>query len=243
MLKFKIMLKTKLISVLLIISCYTFSQSYDVLNYENKHIVSMGVSANPEMNVSVDYMFHKTETNHLDFAYTAGINIPTSTSYKFDFDVHAGIASKIYTKNRWGIIGGINWENSFTADLNGDYFTTGLSCDILPGYFGKNWTITPHLGIRYMPFIHIKQSSYPLEAFDDLDSQVNYEKHDGWFTQTNLISKMGLNIGRNFQFGTIQLMFGYQHIYNKLSLIALSDIGIMPFYGSVNVAIPLKNKN
>lgn len=153
-----------------------------------------------------------------------------------DFDVNAGVATQLKFTNRFQMISGFSFALRRTEDLNGKYFNTGLKLDLLPGLYTTNWVVAPHLGLDYRPFIHIKHKAYATNTFKELGSTAYSAPENGWFTQNNLLPQIGIGTAYFKQNWNINLVAGLQHQPNKVGLVSLPDIGLLPFYGHVNFA-------
>jgi len=129
------------------------------------------------------------------------------------------------------------WNFSRTADVNGQYFHTGLKIDVLPGYYGTNWAFAPHLSLSYQPFIHIEHSEYAKQAFQNLypsGSGSFTAPKNGWFYQTHLMIQTGVSVAYFQSTWSLNLTAGFQHQPNRFGLLLFPDLGMLPFYGGLN---------
>ncbi len=214
---------------------------------DGQHIVSAGVNANPNLNVNADYLYALQEKQGTiqRFGILTQVNFPLFSQSGFDFDFRIGAGTFINIKSQFKALTGISWNLSRTADLNGRYYHSGFKLDLLPGYYGKNWAFAPHLSLNYQPFINIKHSYYAKKAFQDLYPSANgkfISPKDGWFYQNNLTFQTGIGVAYFQSNWNLNLTAGFQYQPNRLGLISLPDIGIMPFYGGLNFGYNLSKK-
>ncbi len=219
---------------------------FGLLNNE-QHTLSIGINASPHLNANADYLyaFHEREGYFQRFGIITQVNFPIFSQKGFDFDFRIGAGVLISFYKKFKALTGLTWSFSRTADLNGRYLHSGFKIDFLPGYFGKKWVFAPHLSLNYQPFIHIKHSDYAQNVFKDLYPNNNGQytsPKDGWFTQNNLTFQTGIGVAYFQPKWHLNLMAGFQYQTNRLGLIALPDIGIMPFYGGLNFGYSMKGK-
>ncbi len=225
----------------------TCGQNFFGLLNNSSHIVSAGVNANPHLNANADYLyaFEEREGTLQRFGIITQANFPIFSQKGFDFDFRIGAGTLMSFSNQFKALTGFTWNFSQTSDLNGKYFHSGFKIDVFPGYFGNKWVFAPHLSLNYQPFIHIKHSDYAKKAFQDLypsgNGQFNSPK-DGWFTQNNLTLQTGIGVAYFQPKWHLNLTAGFQHQPNRLGLIALPDIGILPFYGGLNFGYSITDK-
>jgi len=219
---------------------------FGLLN-DGRYIVSTGINANPNLNANADYLFafEPKEGTLQRFGIITQANFPVFSQQGFDFDFRIGAGALIGFSNQFKALTGVTWNFSRTADLNGRYYHSGFKIDFLPGYYGNKWVFAPHLSLNYQPFIHIKHNDYAKNAFKDLYPNNNGQytsPKDGWFFQNNLTLQTGIGVA-NFQpKWHLNLTAGFQYQPNKLGLIALPDIGILPFYGGLNFGYSITDK-
>jgi hypothetical protein len=223
------------------------AQNWLGLLNEDPHIISAGVHANPHLNANADYLFafEQKEETFQRFGLITQANFPLFSQQGFDFDFRVGAGSLIAFSNPFKALVGLSWNFSRTADLNGRYFHSGFKLDLLPGYYGKKWMFAPHVSLSYQAFMHIHHSDYPQQAFQDLypngDGAFNSPK-DGWFTQNNPTLQIGLGMTYFQPKWHLNLTAGFQLQPNRLGLIAFPDVGIMPFYGGLNLGYAISSK-
>lgn len=223
------------------------AQNYFGLLNDSNSIVSAGVNANPNLNMNADYLFSFNTPHSFfeEYGFVAHVNFPLFSQKGFDFDVKLGVGTLLKISDKFKSLSGITWGISRTANLNGKYVHSGFKLDLPPGYYGNRWAFTPHISVNYQPVIHIKHSDNAIRAFYDIYpngiGQFSSPKN-GWFYQNNLTLQTGFGIAYYKPRWHINLTAGFQYQPNKLGLVALPDIGILPFYGSVNVGYSLSNK-
>lgn len=216
-----------------------YAQNYFGLLNEGRHIISAGANANPHLNANADYFFGFENPNKFieRYGFLAQVNFPIFSQKGFDFDFRIGAGALIAFTEKFKSIAGLSWNFSRTEDLNGRYLHSGFKIDVFPGYYGSKWVFTPHFSLNYQPWINLKHSEYTKNAFMDLypnqDGQYKSPK-DGWFYQNNFTLQTGIGIAYFQPHWHLNLTAGFQHQPNRLGLIALPDIGILPFYGGVN---------
>lgn len=220
-------------------SLITNAQNYFGLLNDGQHIISAGVNAIPHLNANTDYFLGSdNQSNFFErYGLIAQANFPLFSQKGFDFDIRLGAGALLNLARNFKAISGISWSLSRTADINGRYFHSGFKLDILPGYYGKKWVFAPHLSLNYLPWINIKHSEYAIKAFQDLYPNNNGQfkaPQNGWFYQDNITLQTGVGITYFQPNWHINLMAGFQHQLNRLGIVALPDIGIMPFYGGLN---------
>ena len=236
-----------ILPLLLLFQLSAKSQNLFGLLNDGQHILSAGVNANPNLNANADYLFalEQREGTVHRFGILTQANFPLFSQKGLDFDFRIGAGALISFSEKFKSLAGVSWNFSRTQDLNGRYFHSGFKIDLLPGYYGNRWVFAPQLSLNYEPFINIKHSDYAKQAFQDLypsgNGQFNAPK-DGWFTQNNLTLQTGIGVTYFQPNWHINLTAGFQHQPNRLGLIALPDIGIMPFYGGVNFGYSIYEK-
>ncbi len=223
------------------------AQNWFGLINDGQNILSAGINANPNLNINTDYLFAfgQTEGNFQRFAIITQANFPLFSQKGFDFDFRIGAGALVGISKQFKTLTGISWNISRTADLNGRYFHSGFKIDLFPGYYASKWVFTPHLSLNYQPFSHIKHNEYPKNAFQDLYPNTNGRFNapkDGWFTQNNFTLQTGIGIAYFQPRWQLNLTAGFQHQPNRLSIIALPDIGIIPFYGGLNFGYSIAEK-
>ncbi|MFN4080349.1 MAG: hypothetical protein ACK4NS_05580 [Saprospiraceae bacterium] len=223
------------------------AQNYFGLLHEGRQVLSAGVNANPNLNANADYLFgfdYQGKTLER-YGIIAQANFPIFSQKGFDFDFRVGAGALVAFSDKFKSIAGLSWNLSRTADLNGRYLHSGFKIDLLPGYYGSKWVFAPHLALNYQPWIHIQHSDYAIEAFRDLypnnDGQYRGPK-DGWFYQNHFTLQAGVGVAYLRPNWQLNLIAGFQHQPNRLSVVALPDIGILPFYGGLNFGYAIKNQ-
>ncbi len=225
----------------------TNAQNYHGLLNESRHLVSVGVNANPNINANIDYLFGYEPQNKTieQYGFVAQANFPFFSQKGFDFDFRIGAGALLKFIGRFKTITGVSLNLSRTEDINGRYFHSGFKIDLFPGYYDKKWVYATHLAINYQPWINIKHNEYAVQAFEDLypnrNGQFNAPKN-GWFYQNNIILQMGFNLVYFQPKWYLNLTAGLQHQPNRLGLFALPDIGIMPFYAGLNFGYSIIDK-
>ena len=215
------------------------SQNYFGLLHESGQVLSAGVNANPNLNANADYLFgFGNEGKTLEhYGIIAQANFPIFSQKGFDFDFRLGAGALVAFSDKFKSIAGLSWNFSRTADLNGRYVHSGFKIDLLPGYYGSKWVFAPHLAFNYQPWIHIKHSDYAIKAFEDLypNSNGQYKApKNGWFYQNHITLQTGIGAAYYQPNWHINLTAGFQYQPNRLGIMTLPDIGIMPFYGGLN---------
>ena len=223
---------------------WNYAQNYFGLLHDGGQVLSAGVNANPNLNANMDYLFGLGNEGKTFERYgiIAHANFPIFSQKGFDFDFRIGAGVLVAISDKFKSIAGLSWNLSRTEDLNGRYVHSGFKIDLLPGYYGSKWVFAPHLALNYQPWIYITHSEYARNAFRDLypNNEGQYKApRDGWFYQNNITLQTGVGIAYFQPNWHINLAAGFQHQPNRLGLIALPDIGIMPFYGGVNVGYVL----
>jgi hypothetical protein len=236
-----------IIPLLLLFQLSAKAQNFFGLLNNGQHILSAGVNANPHLNANADYLyaFEEREGTFQRFGIITQANFPIFSQKGFDFDFRIGTGALIGFSNQFKALTGVTWNLSRTADLNGRYFHSGFKIDFLPGYYVNNWVFAPHLSLNYQPFIRIKHSDYAKNTFQNLYPNGNGQytsPKDGWFTQNNLTFQTGISIAYFQPKWHLNMTAGFQHQPNRLGLIALPDIGIMPFYGGLNFGYSITDK-
>lgn len=223
------------------------SQNYFGLLNAGQQTVSIGANANPNLNANADYLVgfdtqHKTIRR---YGFVAQANFPLFSQRGFDFDLRIGAGALFAFTEKFRAISGISWNLSRTADINGRYIHTGFKLDLFPGYYGKRWVIAPHLAAGYQPWIHIKHSAYVIQAFQDLypggDGPFSGPRN-GWFYQNYFLLQTGLAVAYFQPQWHLHLTAGFQQQPNRVGLVSLPDIGIMPIYGGVNFGYSIPDR-
>ncbi len=235
-----------LLASLLFLNKVNTQNLFGLLN-DGQHNISAGINANPNLNANADYLFafEQKEGTLQRFGIITQANFPLFSQKGFDFDFRIGAGALVCISNKFKVITGVTWNLSRTADLNGRYFHSGFKIDLLPGYYGSKWAFAPHLSLNYQPFISIKHSEYAKQAFQDLYPNSNGQftsPKDGWFQQDNLTFQTGIGFAYFQPKWHLNLTAGFQHQPNRLGLIALPDIGIMPFYSGLNFGYSIADK-
>ncbi len=242
------MKKELLISTLLFLAInFTNAQNYFGLLHGGGQVLSAGVNANPNLNTNADYLFgFGNEGKTLErYGIIAQANFPIFSQKGFDFDFRVGAGALVAFSEKFKSIAGLSWNFSRTADLNGRYVHSGFKIDLLPGYYGSKWAFAPHLAFNYQPWIHIKHSDYAIKAFEDLYPNGNGQykaPKNGWFYQNHITLQTGVGVAYFQPNWHINLTAGFQYQPNRLGLTTFPDVGMMPFYGGVNVGYALKNQ-
>ena len=217
-----------------------FAQNFLGLVQEGRHNVSLGVNANPILNLNADYLLQTNTDKKLlkRYAWIGHVNLPLFTQEKMDFDVKLGAVGLFQFSERLKMVSGLTWGFSRTEDINGRYLNSGFKMDLLPGYYGKKWVFAPHLSVNYQPWINIKHLEYARQAFEDLypnGSGAFKSPKDGWFYQNSLSFQTGLGIAFTQPCWQVNMTGGFQYQPNSLGFISFPDLGIMPFYFGVNL--------
>lgn len=239
-------MKTAIISIFIVLffAKTAFAQNYFGLLNSGIRIASIGVNANPNINTNADYLLGFDTPNHWfeRWGIAAQVNFPIFSQKGFDFDFRLGAGAVISVTEKFKSIAGLSWNFSRTEDINGRYVHSGFKLDFLPGFYGQKWAFAPHFSINYQPWINIKHSAYAMNAFQDLypnnDGQYEAPKN-GWFYQNHIILQTGAGIAYTRPNWHLNFTAGFQHQPNKLGIVALPDVGIMPFYGGVNAGLVL----
>lgn len=222
-------------------------QNYFGLLHDGGPVISGGINANPNLNANADYLFGFKNGGKLIERYgiVAHANFPIFSQKGFDFDFRVGAGALVAFSDKFKSIAGLSWNLSRTEGLTGRYVHSGFKIDLLPGYYGSKWVFAPHLAFNYQPWIHIKHSEYARNTFQYLypnnDGQYKAPK-DGWFYQNHITLQTGIVVTYFQHNWHINFTAGFQHQPNTLGVVALPDIGIMPFYGGVNIGYLIKNQ-
>ncbi len=242
-------MKHRIIFLLLVISLpkIVCGQNLFGLLNDGKQILSAGINANPNLNANADYLFALApqEATFQRFGIITQINFPIFSQKGFDFDFRVGAAALLSISNRFKSLTGLTWNLSRTEVLNGKYFHSGFKIDFLPGYYGMQWVFAPHFSCNYQPFINIKHSDYARNAFQDLYPNGNGRfnaPQDGWFYQNHVMLQIGIGVAYFQPKWHLNVTAGFQHQPNRLGLITLPDIGIMPFYGGLNFGYSINDR-
>ncbi len=215
------------------------SQNFFGLLNDGKHTISAGLNANPNLNANADYFLgFDNQGKYIErYGFVAQVNCPIFSQKGFDFDFRVGAGALIAFSDKFKSIAGLSWNISRSKDLNGRYVHSGFKIDLLPGYYGNKWVLAPHVSLYYQPWVNIKHSEYAINTFQDLYPNGNGQfiaPKDGWFYQNNITLQTGISVAYYQPNWHLILAAGFQHQPNRLGLIALPDIGIMPFYGGLN---------
>jgi hypothetical protein len=226
----------------------SLSQNLSGILHDGSQYIGIGATADPNLNFSADYFSNlnwESEKNN-KIGILTSLNLPLFTQKKgFDFDLKLGIGSLITFAGQFKMISGFNWIISRTEDINGRYYNTGFKLDLLPGKYGRHWVLAPHFSVDYRPWINLKHKDYPKQAFQDLyqNREVQYNSpKNGWFHQNYISLQGGISITYFRPTWDINFVSGVQLQPGKTSLIALPDIGILPFYSGLNFGYCI-NKN
>ncbi len=209
------------------------------LLHDGHHIVSVGIHANPSLNANADYLFafEQKDGTFQRFGLMTQANFPLFSQQGIDFDFRIGAGALVGIASNFKALMLLTWNFSRTADVNGQYFHTGLKIDVLPGYYGTNWAFAPHLSLTYQPFIHIEHSEYAKQAFQNLypsGSGSFTAPKNGWFYQTHLMIQTGVSVAYFQSTWSLNLTAGFQHQPNRFGLLLFPDLGMLPFYGGLN---------
>lgn len=142
-------------------------------------------------------------------------------------------------------ISGISWNLSRTADINGRYIHAGFKLGFFLGYYGKEWVIASHLAAGYQPWTYIKHSAYVIEAFQDLcpgRAGPFSDPGNGWFYQNYLLLRTGPAVAYFQSKWHLHPTAGLQQQPDRVGLVSLPDIGIMPIYGGVNFGYSIPDR-
>jgi hypothetical protein len=219
------------------------AQDYFGLLSAGSQYVYVGVSAAPALMAQTGYAFGGAQVKGKPLWLTAGVTLPLFSQKGLDAELHLGAGYRFALSGRWSMLSGLSWTLMRSEDINGRYLCTGFKLDLLPGYSTTHWMVAPHIAFDYRPWLHITHSDYAKEAFDDLypaGSGTYTAPRNGWFVQNNLSLQMGAGLAFLRAQWNINLKAGFNWQPNRLGLVTLPDIGIMPFYGSVNVGYKLK---
>ena len=229
---------------LLVSHTATVAQNYFGLLNSPNQVISAGLSANPHLNANADYMYLPENSGSPVERYGILLqaNLPLFSQEGFDYDIRLGAGALIKLSGQYKTIAGVTWNFSRTEDIAGRFFHSGFKIDLFPGYYMANWVFAPHLALDYQPWIHIRHKQYATDAFADLysDSNGKYRSpKSGWFYQSNLNMMTGLAVAYYQPHWHVALSGGFQHRPNETGLVALPDIGIMPFYSKLNFGYAL----
>jgi len=239
----------KIFNFLILLSIFhsseILSQNLFGLLSEGEDITSLGFGANPHMDAGLDFMdISKKSENPIErYGFFFSFSMPVFTSDGLDYDLKLGVCALIRHKKQFKSITGITWNFSRTEDINGRYFHSGIKWEILPGQYGKKWAAAPHFGIHYQPFLNVRQKDYGSRTFENLkqNSISEVQKSDiSWHLQNYLRFELGLGIAHYDQNYNFNLIGGYSHLRNEPGLIALPELGILPFYSRVNLGYSKK---
>lgn len=233
--------------IFVLIVNYANAQNYFGLVNDSGHNMSAGIYANPNLNINVDHLvsIQPKDKTFQKYGFLAQVDLPIFSQKGFDFDFRLGAGILFSFADEFKSLTGLTWNFSRTEDLNGRYFHSGFQIDVLPGYYGKNWLFAPHLSMYYQPWINIKHSEYTISAFRDLYPSNNGEYNfprNGWFYQNYVSFQTGIGVGYFQSKWNVNLRAGFQHQPNRLGIVALPDIGILPFYGGVNFNYSILDK-
>lgn len=228
------------LSVLFTVSVHfrLHAQYYNGMLSEQRHQVTAGMHASPHLSAVAGYQY--TSRIHFSWMHTVAFHthfrVPLFSQTGHDINWSAGAVGLSKLSEKFQIRTGLAYNLSKTADLNGKYITSGFTLDCLSGYYGEKWILGVHLAARYLPWIHIRHSTYATQAFNDLypsGTGTYTAPRDGWFIQQNLVLQTGAGVTYLHKNWNLQLIGGFQFQPNKLGLRSLPDIGIMPFYGGL----------
>ncbi|MCU0432743.1 MAG: hypothetical protein MUC87_04750 [Bacteroidia bacterium] len=218
------------------------AQDYFSLLNPGSQYVYAGVSAAPALMAQTGYAFSGVTIKDKPLVFTAGITLPLFSQKGFDAELNVGAGYQWALAKNWNMITGLSWNIMRSQDINGRYLCSGFKLDMLPAYYTSHWMTGPHLALDYRPWLHIRHSDYSKEAYTGLypsGSGTYTTPRDGWFLQDNLALQLGAGVAYFRTHWNINLKAGFNWQPNRLGLISLPDIGIMPFYGSVNVGYKL----
>lgn len=225
--------------VLLLVTTQTKAQNYFGLLSSGQQMVSAGLNSSPHLNAEACYMMVVKQPHAFAERYgiMAHANFPIFSQKGMDLDLFIGAGALIDISGDLKSVAGLSWKFSRTSDLNGSYVHTGFKFDLLPGYYGNKWVVAPHFALSYQPLINIRHKEYAKKAFSQLypNGQGKYRAPvDGWFYQNNITIETGIGLAYVRPGWQVNFQAGFRHQPNNLSLMALPDIGIMPFYGRIH---------
>ncbi len=224
----------------------TQAQNYLALMSEGKQIISMGINASPHLNANADYfLLSRNMGKSIErYCIVAQVNFPVFSQKGFDFDLRIGAGFLLNISHQIKTLAGMSWNFSRTEDVNGRYLHSGFKTEILPGYYSQHWALAAHFSMDAQPWIHIKHSTSASMAFQNLypDYSGDFKAPKmGWFWQNSLTWQTGMAWAYFNSQWNFNVKAGYQHLPNQLGLEAFPDIGILPFYGSVNVGFTIQH--
>ncbi len=220
-------------------------QNYTGLLNDAAHMVSAGLNADPGLNVHADY-FAGIQTNRAlvpRLCLISRVNFPIFAQKWLNFDFQLGVGCLWNFDERWMALSGLSWHFSRTEDVTGRYLHSGFKLDLYPGYRRGLWAVFPHLGLQYQPWIHLKAGDYARQAFQDLypdGGEPAYGPKTGWYYQNHFVFQSGLGFGYFPSRWQVNLCAGFQHTFNRLGIVTFPDVGVMPFYGTVNFGYVLQ---
>lgn len=229
--------------------CMTFAvyaQHYMGALLPGAGIVGIGLHAEPALSIQADYA-HRFDGLQLagnPVGFVAAVNVPLFGTHGLDFDLRLGAGSLLPVVGKFKVVTGVAWSLSRTADLNGKYLSSGLKVDLYPGLYGRRWVGALHFGSHWRPVVHIAHSEYARQAFQDrypTGASGSFDgPQDGWFRQNAFIQQLGLAVAWRKDTWGMQLHTGFQYIPNKVGLVFLPDVGLMPVYGSLQTFIKVR---
>lgn len=219
------------------------AQDYFGMLNGGTHYAYAGVSAAPALMAQTGYAWSGVQLKGKPLWLTAGLTLPLFSQKGIDAELHVGAGYRFSLAGKWSLISGLSWNLMRSEDINGRYLCSGFKLDLMPGYSRTHWMVAPHMAFDYRPWLHITHSNYAKEAYTDLyptGSGTYTAPRDGWFVQNNFSLQFGGAVAYMRTQWNINLKAGFNWQPNKLGIVALPDIGIMPFYGSVNFGYKLK---
>lgn len=227
------------------ISTIAYSQQYFGLLQSRPHSVNMSVGAAPHLDASIGYLYasDSLRLGGLPVGIAANIAAPLfSQQSGFDASLRAGAGVLVPFGGAWKMLTGLSWGLHRTEDISARYWTTGLKLDLYPGWYGQSWMIAPHLALDYRPLVHLEHKEYARQAFQNLYPNANTpqrEAQNGWFSQQFFLTQTGVSAAYFQERWNINVVMGLQQHWNRLGILFLPDVGLMPIYGVVGASFAL----
>jgi hypothetical protein len=207
--------------------------------------MNIGVGAAPHLDASVGYLFasDSLRLGGLPLGIVGNVSAPLfSQQDGVDASIRAGIGVILPFGGAWRMITGVSWGLHRSEDINARYWATGIKLDLFPGWYGQTWMIAPHLALDYRPFVHLEHKEYARQTFQNLypNSTVSQrEAYNGWLVQQFFLTQTGVSAAYFQDSWNINVVMGLQQHWNRLGILFLPDVGLMPIYGVIGVSFSM----
>jgi hypothetical protein len=202
-----------------------------------KQAAHLSFDANLIFNLNAGYMrkLESVQVAQAPVAVWAQFRKALFTSGGLNADIQVGTTSQLTLYNRWKSLNGVSIVASQASNLNGDFWAWGGQLEALPGYYGEKWAYALALAYAYKPGIHLTHSDYAASAFQGRYAGESGPPN-GWFYQDFHQLRIGGSVTRTWARWQGNLSAGTYYYPNRLDLFLFPDIGVLPFYITLNVA-------